>query len=435
MKIAYIAAGAAGMICGSCLHDNTLARALLSRGEDVVLVPTYTPIRTDEADVSHSRVFYGGINVYLQQKLRLFRYTPRWLDRLLDHPALLTWATRGGPSIDPAKLGDLTLSMLQGEEGNQRKELDKLVDWLVDEVKPDVVHLSNSMLLGFARRIAERCGPPVVCSLSGEDIFLEKLQPPFYEQVRSALCNRAKDAAAFVALNDYYANFMAEYLSVSRDKVRVIPHGIDLEGHATQSGGSAREENAELVVGYLARICHDKGLHQLVEACEHIIETKPNLRFKVRAAGYLGQADEPYLQQLLQSIERGKLAGQFDYVGELSRDEKIEFLGSLSVFALPTVYRESKGISVLEAWANGTPVVLPDHGSFREMVADTGGGLLHRPHDPSDLASQLSKLLHDKPLRSQLGAAGRNAVTDRYHADRMAVETLNLYESLVQPSV
>ena len=84
MRIAYLAAGAAGMYCGSCLHDNTLAAALLKQGEDVVLLPIYTPIRTDERDVSQPRVFIGGINAYLQQAVPLLRRTPVWLDRWLD---------------------------------------------------------------------------------------------------------------------------------------------------------------------------------------------------------------------------------------------------------------------------------------------------------------------------------------------------------------
>ena len=94
MKIIYLAAGAAGMYCGTCLHDNTLAAALLSAGTDLLLVPTYTPIRTDEEDLSEKRVFFGGINVYLQQKLGLFRHTPWFLDRLLDAPPLLRWVSR-----------------------------------------------------------------------------------------------------------------------------------------------------------------------------------------------------------------------------------------------------------------------------------------------------------------------------------------------------
>ena len=427
MQIAYIAAGAAGMYCGSCLHDNTLARTLMKQGHDVVLVPTYTPLRTDEQNVSHRRVFFGGINVYLQQKFRLFRHTPHWFDRLLDSPALLRLATRGGPSVDPARLGDLTVSMLRGEEGHQSKELEKLVGWLLDDVQPDVVHLSNSMLLGFARRIAQRCGPPVVCSLSGEDIFLEKLKPPYYGQVRALLRERAEDVAAFVAMNNHYADYMAEYLSVPRQRVHVAPHGVDLEGHSP-----ADSPPKQLIIGYLARICHDKGLHQLIEACEHLVEKNPSLDFQVRAAGYLSDADKAYLREIEQRANSGPLYGRFEYMGELTRAEKITFLQSLSLFALPTVYRESKGLPVLEAWASGVPVVLPEHGSFSEMIADTGGGLLHEPHNARHLAEKLYQLLTSDELRQDLGAAGRAAVVDRYHADEMAARTLAIYRSLVE---
>ena len=426
MRIAYIAAGAAGMFCGSCLHDNTLARALLDRGEDVLLVPTYTPLRTDEMDVSLPRVFVGGISSYLQQKVPLFRYTPKWVDRLLDSPWLINMATRGGPSVDPAKLGDMTVSMLRGESGNQRKGVVELVDWLVSEARPDVIHLSNSMLLGFAKLIAERGGPPVVCSLSGEDIFLEKLTPPYYEQARQLLRERAADVAAFVSLNEYYANYMSDYLAVDRQRVHVVPHGLDLDGH-----GPADAVGEQLIVGYLARICHDKGLHLLIEACEHLAATAPELDFQIQAVGYLGKSDEPYLRQIEQRVAAGPLAGRFKYLGELDRDGKLAFLKSLSVFALPTVYAESKGLPVLEAWANGVPVVLPDHGSFTEMVADTAAGVLHVPHDPVDLAGRLAELLVDAELRQQLGSRGHAAVVDRYHAHKMAETTLALYHSLV----
>ncbi len=94
----------------------------------MLLVPTYTPIRTDEVDVSIRRVFFGGINVYLQQKFAVFRRTPWWMDRLLDHPALLERVSQRGVSIQPAELGEMTVSMLRGEAGNQRKEIEKLVD-------------------------------------------------------------------------------------------------------------------------------------------------------------------------------------------------------------------------------------------------------------------------------------------------------------------
>ncbi|TWT31012.1 2-deoxystreptamine glucosyltransferase [Posidoniimonas corsicana] len=427
MKIAYIAAGAAGMYCGSCLHDNTLAAAMLRQGEDVVLVPTYTPIRTDAVDVSHNRVFMGGVNAYLLQTSRLFRLMPRWLTGLLDRPGFLSYVTRGAGSVDPAKLGGMTVSMLQGELGNQAAQLDELVDWLLEEIKPDVVHLSNSMLIGMARRINERCGPPVVCALSGEDIFLEALRPPHYEQARELLRERAAEVQAFTALNGYYADFMADYLSVDRQKVHVIPHGLNLEGHGKPDDDQGSPTQT---VGYLARICHDKGLHLLVEACTHLAASRPDLDFRVKAAGYLGKADRAYLSAVTEQANSGPLAGRFEYLGELDRDQKLTFLKSLDVFSTPTVYRESKGLPAIEALANGVPLVLPEHGAFPEFVRHTGGGLLFPPGDVNALAAQIARLLTERAFAKQLSDEGHGVVHDHYHDERMARETVSLYQEL-----
>ncbi|HEY2148823.1 MAG TPA: glycosyltransferase family 1 protein, partial [Pirellulales bacterium] len=107
MKIAYLAAGAAGRYCGTCLHDNTLAAALTKRGIEILLVPTYTPLRTDEESVSLPRVFFGGVNVYLQQNSALFRHTPWFFDSLFDSPRLLDWLSRRSAGMNVAKLGAL----------------------------------------------------------------------------------------------------------------------------------------------------------------------------------------------------------------------------------------------------------------------------------------------------------------------------------------
>jgi glycosyltransferase involved in cell wall biosynthesis len=427
VKIAYLAAGAAGMYCGSCLHDNTLAAALLELGEDVVLVPIYTPIRTDERDVSEPRVFFGGINAYLQQKFRIFRHTPRWLDRLWDHPALLRLLAGRGASVDPAKLGDMTVSMLQGELGNQRKELDKLVDWLLDEVQPDVVHLSNSMMLGLARKIAEQCGPPVVCSLSGEDVFLEKLQSPYYEQARELLRERAAEVEAFVALNHYFADYMADYLAIPREKVHVIPHGLQLAGHGTRK---ERPAGTPRRIGYLARICEDKGLHLLVEACQRLVEEHNLADIELHAAGYLGSGDRAYFKKIQKDVRQGPLSSKFVYHGELDRAEKIAFLQTLDVFSTPTVYPESKGLPLLEALANAVPAVVPAHGTFPELISDTGGGLLCEPQSTEDLAVKLLELLEDPDKAARMGKQGRKAIEGRYHSAWMADQTRVLYRQI-----
>ena len=428
MRIAYLAAGAAGMYCGSCLHDNTLAAQLIAEGDDVLLIPTYTPLRTDEPSVAAERIFYGGINVYLQQKMSLFRHTPWWLDRLLDSPSVLNFVTRGAASTEPAKLGDLTTSVLAGEAGRQAKELEKLVQWLESEVKPDVVHLSNAMLLGMARVIKRRLGVPVVCSLSGEDIFLERLEPPFYEQARQLLRERSQDASAFIALNRYYGAAMADYLEVEAERIHVIPHGLNLEGHAERI---PTQDPATITIGFMARVCHDKGLHLLADALIELAGDPSLPEVHVKAAGYLGSADRPYLADIQERIAAAGLADRFTYLGEPDRAGKIALLQSLDIKCLPTVYRESKGLPILEAWANGVPVVVPNHGSFPEMVADTDGGLLFDPEDVNSLVAALKKLIEDRELSVRLGQQGRSAVLDRYHSAAMARQTRELYQRLI----
>ncbi len=185
-------------------------------------------------------------------------------------------------------------------------------------------------------------------------------------------------------------------------------------------------------IGYLARVCHDKGLHLLVEACEQLAQDPQHSQLELHAAGHLGASDRAYLRQLQQRAAWGPLAGKFHYHGELDRKEKIAFLQSLHVFSTPTVYRESKGLPALEALANGVPIVVPDHGSFSELVADTGGGLLCRPHDPTDLAAKIGEVLGNTEKADRLGKAGQLAVRDRYHAEAMARHTLALYARLVR---
>lgn len=427
MKIAYLAAGAAGMYCGSCLHDNTLATALIQGGDEVLLIPTYTPLRTDEQDVSVPKLFYGGINVYLQQKLPLFRRTPWWFDSLLNAPWLVGTLAKLGSSVDPHQLGALTTSMLAGEAGHQKKELDKLIRWLEEEIRPDVVHLSNSMLVGMTRELRQRLKVPVVCSLSGEDIFLEKLRPPHYERARALLRERSQQIAAFVALNHYYADYMAEYLAVPREKIHVIPHGLKLAGHAPRQFDTAREE---VTIGFFARVCHDKGLHLLAEAFERLHDEPDLPPLRLQVAGYLGKADRKYLRDVERRLHRARLADRYQYHGEPDRAGKIAFLQSLDLLCLPTVYQESKGLPVLEAWANAVPVVLPKHGTFPELVEDTGGGLLFEPGDVESLAAALTELIRDRERAAQLGQQGHEGVHDRYHDSLMARRHRELYEQL-----
>ncbi len=435
MRIAYVAAGAGGMYCGSCIHDNTVAAALQRRGHEVALLPTYTPMRTDEASVSLPRVFYGAVNVYLQQKSALFRHTPRAFDRLLDRPALLRWVSRLASSTDAHDLGALTLSVLEGEHGPQSKELEKLADWLAGSFRPEVVHLTNSLFLGAARRIKERVGAPVAVAVQGEDLFIDALPEPWRGRVVAELRRRAADADVFIAPSRYYARHMAELLGVDASRFRVVQLGLRLEGYGVAErtppeSGAASRPGPGATVGYLARIAPEKGLHLLAEAFRLLAARPGNERLRLAAAGYLGARDRPYLESIRERIAAWGLEERFEYVGEVDLAGKIRFLGSIDVFSVPTTYREAKGISALEAMANGVPVVLPRHGSFPEMIEATGGGLLVEPDSPESLAEGIAALLGDAGRRAELGRRGREAVHRDFGDNAMAAATLAVYEEI-----
>ena len=428
MRIAYITAGAAGMYCGSCLHDNTLAAALIRDGHEVSLIPTYTPIRTDEEDVSTGDVFYGAINVYLEQKTSLFRHTPWLIDRMLTHPRLLNWVSKKASATNASGLGELTLSMLQGEEGKQRKELERLVRWLRD-LRPDLVQLTNSMFLGMARRIRDELDVPVVCAVQGEDIFFDDLTEPYKSRVLAALKERAKDVDRFIATSRFYVDTMAGLLRVPADRFDYVPLGLKLDGHAP---AEPLPPDAPFTVGYLARICPEKGLHLLLDAFRTLAAGAGRERVRLRVAGYLGERDRAYYDGLVEQVGAWGLTDRVDLVGEVDRAQKIDFLHSIHVLSVPTVYREPKGLFVLEALANGIPVVQPAHGSFPEMIEQLGGGVLFKPGDVPALAAALERMMHEPERRERLGKQGMQAVRRERDDGTMARRTIEVYERVIE---
>jgi glycosyltransferase involved in cell wall biosynthesis len=424
VRIAYITAGAAGMFCGSCMHDNTLVSALIDQGHDALLIPTYTPIRTDEADVSQKRVFFGGINVYLQQKVPLFRHTPWTLDRFLDFPGLLRWVSRFAVKTQAEDLGDLTISMLRGEHGHQRKEIAKLVAWLKGDARPEIVNLTNVLLSGMVHEIKRNLKVPVLGTLQGDDIFLESLPERFRAEAIRLIGDHCREIDGFIATSVYYAEFMAGYLGIPRGKIDVVYPGLKLAGHgAPRLPGNG----APYTIGYFARICPEKGLHVLVEAFR-ILKAMPGTPpCELRVSGWLGENHRPYFDDLRRRLGEWGLLGSFKHVEAPDHQSKIRFLRELDLLSVPTTYREPKGLYVLEALANGVPVVQPRHGSFPELIEATGGGLLCRPEDPQDLAQTLRRLLDDGGEREQLGRKGKEAVHRHFNEETMARATMAVY--------
>jgi len=427
VRILYLTGGAGRMYCGSCLRDNAMATELLARGHDVILLPVYTPTFTDEPNVSRDHVVLGGISAYLEQYVPFFRKTPRWLDRVWDSKAVLDLASRRSISTNPKMLGEMTVSVLKGEDGFQRKEIEKLIVWLKDEPPPDVINLPYSLLLGLAGPLKQALNVPILCTLQGEDLFLDGLQEPYRTQSLDLIRDQLKHVDLFLSVSEFYAEFMPGYLGIPAERIRVVPLGINPNGFELREA----RRDGPFTVGFLARVAPEKGLHLLAEAYRILRESGELPEARLVAAGYMAPDCKPYLEDIQKRLKDAGLGDEFNYRGVLDRPDKIAFLRTLDVMSVPATYDEPKGVSLLEAMACGVPLVQPRRGAFTEIVERAGGGLLVQPDDPQDLAEGILKIAKDQQLAAELSANGFRGVREHYTAAHMADRVLEAYESVI----
>ena len=404
------------------MRDNALAREFIATGHEAHLVPMYLPLQLDEDRVDESTpVFFGGINVYLQQKYGLFRRMPRWVDRLFNSRGLLRAVAKRSHLTSAKEQGEMTCLMLRLEESNLGKEVNKLVEWLELDGKPDVIVLSNALLAGLIRELKRRLDVPVVCTFQGEDSFLDGLPKPWCEEAWQEMALRVQDADALVSPSQYYAGVMEDRLGLPADSIEVIPNGIDLSGYEEKEKCEGKR------IGYLARMCHSKGLGLLVDAFIHLNDSSLELAI----AGTMGGGDEAYVEGLQKKLEKAGLDGCVNWFPDLDREAKVEFLRSLSVFSVPVTYPEAFGLYLIEAMACGVPVVMPDSSAFPEIVESVGCGSLVEPGSARGLATGIKGLLNS-PDRELIGKKGRRAVEARYHVGAMAADFEKIFGKVVR---
>jgi glycosyltransferase involved in cell wall biosynthesis len=414
------------MYCGSCLRDNAMATELLARGHDVLLLPVYTPTHTDEPNVSNNHVALGGISAYLEQYVPLFRKTPSWLDRLWDSKAALSLASRKSISVNPKMLGEMTVSVLKGEDGFQRKEIRKLIEWVKQLPPPDIVNLPYTLLISLAQPLKEALNCPVLCTLQGEDLFLDGLHEPYRTDALNLIRNQVDHVDLFLSVSEYYADFMPGYLGIPAEKISVVPLGIN------PGGFDLRERTAgeTFTDGFFGRVAPEKGLHVLAEAYRLLRVSGDLPQARLEVAGYMAADCKPYLAGIEARLKESKLGDEFHYRGVLDRAEKIEFLRGLHVMSMPATYDEPKGVSLLEAMACGVPLVQPRRGGFTEIVERTGGGLLVKPDDPQSLANGIRDIYRNKTLAAELGVKGYRGVREHYTAAHMADKLMMAFRSV-----
>jgi len=432
MNLVQITPGAGGMYCGNCFRDNALVAALRRDGHDTLMVPLYLPMTLDEAStVRGTPTFFGGINVFLSQKVPGHSSAPAWLRRWLDHPALLQWASGRAAKTRASDVGELNLSMLQGEEGRQRRELDDLVRWLASRPRPDAILLSNALLVGFARRLRRDVGCPVFVFLQSEEAFLEAMPEPWRGRGWATLSERGREVDGWIAPSRWFGERMLSRLGIDVSRLRVVPNGISMDGYRSLAERPLWSPGQPWTLGFFARQCPEKGLDIVVDAFIELRRDPGLAHVRLKVGGGCGPSDEPFVAMQREKLARAGLLQDASFHPNVSRADKLAFLASCDVLSVPGRQPEAFGLYQIEAMAAGTPVLQPSEGPYPEIIGSTGGGALFGENSSMALAGALRDLLRHPARLRELGAAGRAAVQQRHTDTAMAQGTVEAIRSLV----
>jgi len=430
MRIVQITPGSGdNFYCENCLRDLELVKALRAQGHDVLLVPLYLPLQIKQDEhVSNAPIFFGGVNVYLQQKLSLFRKTPRWIDRWFDTAGLLRWVAPKAGMTSARDLGETTCSMLCGEHGRQIKELDRLADWLAhQDNQPDVVCLSNILLAGLARTLKHRLRVPILCWLEDEEAFVDGLTEPYagmaWDLIREA-ADRAMDG--FLCVSRFYRDRMKSRLRTEETKMHVVPLGVDTERYHP-----ALQPPAVPAIGFLSRLCRQRGLDTLVEAFVHLKQNDAFGSTQLHVAGGHNTGDEDFIRHIKIRLERAGILGDTRFTEDFTFAARHRFLEGVSVVCVPETEEAAHALYLLEAQVMGVPVAAPRIGALPELVEATGGGVLYEGHSPDNVASALAPLLRDPHQAAGLGEKGRQGVLRHFDIQNTAAQALAVIHSYV----
>jgi len=428
MKIAYITPGTGGTFyCQNCSRDSELCKSLIALGHDVIKVQMYLPSHLDNNQNGvYSPVFFGAINVFLKEKLPMYRYAPKWLERIFDSSVLLHLAARKSGSTRATGLEEMTISMLQGEEGRQATELDHLINYLKREIRPDLVHLSNSLLLGIAHRLKRDLGTKVVCSLQDEDEWIDLMEKKYQSKIWNIMGEKAVDVDLFITASNYYLEKSKKQLTIPDGQIKVIPGGVNLEGYETSPLPFDPP-----VIGYLRRMSEYFGLSLLVDA---FIIVKRESRFKNLklhiTGGYSGE-DKKFVAKLLKTLSKIGFEKDVTVFKYFDKGSRIKFLKSLTLLSVPVPKGEAFSANQVEALAAGVPVVQPNVGCYPEFIRETQGGVVYEPNDSETLARTITHLLSDPDQVRKLARQGRKNVMERFSINDMAKNISLAYKKVV----
>jgi len=427
MKIINIVPGFGGTFyCGNCLRDSGFMKALQETGHEAHTIPIYLPLfannNSNEKDIP---VFYGAVNIYLKQNFKVFRKMPKWMYKFFDSSPILKYAAKKAGSTRAHGLEEMTMSMLSGHEGYQKEELQQLINYLKNHEKPDVVHLSNALLLGLANKIKHEVGTQVVCSLQDEDVWIDAMDLSYQKKLWRMMGEKGKDVAAFVSVSDHFAGLMSEKMDIPPEKLHVIHVGVD--------PGKYKVENTATdppVIGYLSRINEENGFGVLIDAFIHLKDTTPFTNAQLKVTGGKTSDDNRFINKQIKKLKKKGYFGDVEFLQEFRSIVSTDFFNDLSVLTVPVLKGEAFGLYQLEALASGIPLVQPALGAFPEIAKASGGGVIYHPNTPEALASKWAEVFADPEQLKKMSLNGRKSIEDKFNIKELTSKMIGVYQSL-----
>ncbi|WP_372751434.1 glycosyltransferase family 4 protein [Labilibaculum sp.] len=431
MNILQIIPGSGGSFyCGNCLRDDKFHLAMKKQGHEVTKIPMYLPLFSDEHDLNDMPVFYGAISIYLKQLYPIFRKAPAWLDSLLNSRPMLKLAANMAGSTNAKGLEEMTISMLMGEEGKQKEELNRMVSWMAEYLKPDVIHLSNALLLGLAPKLKEKFPKTsLICSLQDEDVWVDAMKNSFRDKIWNLMSTKSKYVDGFIGVSDFYSKVSIQKMNLQKEKVFTNYLGVDPnEYKLTPVNEKARN------IGYISRMCEANGFDIIVDA---FIELKKDDELRdvklILTGGYTGN-DKSILKQMRKKLKRANLMDQVEFHVDFDGDGRHEFFSKVKMISVPVKNGEAFGLYLLESMASGVPVVQPKLGAFPEIVEKTKGGVIYEKNTPKELAKALKKLLLNNEKLQKLSENARSGVESKFNIYTQANHLIEIYRKFVSSS-
>ncbi len=426
MKIIHIIPGSGGSFyCGNCLRDSKYFDALRKMGHDAIKIPMYLPLFSDEHDISDVPVFYGAISIYLKQLYPIFEKAPLWFDKLLNSKPMLRMAASMAGSTRAKGLEEMTISMLEGEKGKQHEELERMTDWMRDHFKPDVVHLSNALLLGLAKTLKEKLQVPLICTLQDEDVWVDVMSDQSRKTVWKLMEENSAYVDRFISVSQYFAGVASKKMNLPADKITSIHIGVDPADY--QYMNSAEKKRT---IGYISRMSHENGMDILVDAFI-LLKKQPGYEDVqlILTGGQTGD-DKQFLKEVHKKIKKNGLTSAVDFHKNFEGEGRKEFFARTSMISVPVRNGEAFGIYIAESIASGIPVIQPALGAFPELISLTGGGVIYDHNTAENLSAVLQNLLDDPAKLRALSDQARKGAVQHLNINNLVMELTGIYSSL-----